>query len=168
MREEKRYQGFSLTEALVVLALLAALVVISIPVLLRMLQAYHVKTAATQIAIHMRYARMECVTEKYPYRVTLKSRSAGSGPNTYTVEYDNGTGWQRVANFDFKLPNGVEIDDSGVFSGGTAQIIFDSRGGASATSGSPPYLIDIRGVNDVQYRVRLNLTGAVEVVKVSG
>jgi Tfp pilus assembly protein FimT len=165
---ERRYQGFSLTEALVVLALIAALVVISIPMLVRMLQAYHVKTAATQLAIHMRYARMECVTEKYPYRVVLKSRSAGTGPNTYTIEFNNGSGFQPVSNFDFKLPIGIEIGDTSVFSAGIATILFDSRGGATATAGSPPYLIDIKGVNDVQYRVRLNLTGAVEVIKISG
>lgn len=167
-RVEGKGKGFSLTETLIVLALLAALVVISIPVFLRMLQAYHVKSAATQLAIQMRYARMECVTEKFPYRIVINSRSAAVGKNTYKVQYDDGSGYRSVAHFDFKLPVGVEIYDSAVFSSGTATIQFNSRGGAAATAGSPPYLIDIKGVNDVQYRVRINLTGAVEILKVSG
>jgi len=165
---EKRQKGFSLTEALVVLAVFTAIVIVSIPVLFRMLQAYRVKSAATQLAIQMRYARMECVTEKLPYRVVLRSRTASSAKNTYSVQYNDGSGFFSVPNFDFKLPGGIEIDDSAVFSGGTATIDFNSRGGASSSSVSAPYVIDITGANEVRYRVRVNLTGAVEIVKVSG
>jgi len=159
--------GFTLTEALVVIVIIGTMVVIATPALLQMYQSYTVKSAATQLATHIRFARNLCVSQKVDYRVVIKNTGASSDKNTYLIEYDpDGSGFVSVPDVDFTLPKGIEILDSAVFSGGVATIQFNTRGGAKAIVGSPPYEISLRSPNNLILRVRIQLTGEVEVEKV--
>ena len=161
-------KGFTLVEALVVLALLASMLLIFLPKLLWMLQTYYVKSAASQMAIHLRFARNESVTRKMDYRIVINNDQASLTPNTYLLEYDpqDDATFRPVPHVSTTLPPGVEILNSAVFSSGVATVWFDSRGGAKSLVGSPPFSIDIRSVNGEIYRVQIQLTGAVQVTKV--
>ena len=127
-----------------------------------MLQTYNAKTAAAQLAIHLRFARNECVTRKIPYRVIIKSKAAPSGANTYVVQYDPSltNSFQTVPDLDFHVPRGVEFPDTPVFSGGQATITFTTRGRATA-NGSTPYNVQVQAVNGNTYRILIQNTGIV-------
>jgi prepilin-type N-terminal cleavage/methylation domain-containing protein len=159
--------GFTLVEALVVLLILAALLLIAIPAFYSLLQNYYLKTAATQMGIQLRLARNACITQKVLYRATFRSSTSFSSPNTYIIEYQKAPfTFSVVQNLDFHLPSGIEIVDSPVFSSGVATINFNTRGGATSTTGTPPYDVNIRSsVNGSVYRIRVYLTGDVDVTK---
>jgi prepilin-type N-terminal cleavage/methylation domain-containing protein len=169
MRQQK---GYSLIELLVVLALIASMLLISLPRLFYILQTYYVKTAASHLAIQIRFARNESVTRKIDYRIVIYSKKASVRPNTYTIEYNpqgDGTSFEPVPGIATTLPLNIMILDSSIFTGGVATISFDSRGSAKATGTpppNPPFQIDVASINGQRYRVQVEFTGAVQVNKV--
>jgi len=161
-------KGYTLLEVLVVVAMVAAILLVSLPRLLWILQTFYVKSAASQMAMHIRFARNESVTRKIDYRIVIKNRTAPLKPNTYLIECDpqEDMTFETVPNFTTNLPKGVEILNSAVFSSGVAIISFNSRGAATSLVGSPPYFIQIRSVNGETYQVQVQLTGSVQINKV--
>ena len=159
--------GFTLVEALVVLLVIVALLLITIPALFRILQNYNLKTATTQLAIHLRLARNQCVTQKLKYRAIIRSKSAFSGKNTYQIEYApaGDSTFVLLPHLDFRIPPGVEIQDSAIFTSGVATIDFNTRGGATSVTGTPPYDISLKSKNGLTYRIRIQLSGEVEVAQ---
>jgi len=165
----KRYfRGFTLLEIFVVIAIIGAIVLIATPYLLGMLQNYNVKTAATQLAIHLRFARNQCATQKIIYRVIINNKLASANQNTYTVEYSPFGAFTPLPDVGFKLPPGIEIQDSTVFSSGVATIMFNTRGGATSLFGASPYELSMSTRNGTTYRIRIQLTGEVEVAQTAG
>lgn len=160
-------RGLTLLESLVVIAIIGAILLVSIPFFFRMLQNYNVKTAATQLAIHLRFARNQCTTQKVVYQVVIHSKLAPSNPNTYKVEYSPFGTFIPLPNVDYRLPRGVEIQDSSLFSAGVATVTFNTRGGATSLLGATPYELSMTAPNGTTYRVRIQLTGAVEVTQTS-
>lgn len=156
-------KGFTLLESIIVVAIIGIILLFAIPALLTIYQTYKTKTAASQIAIHVRMARNLCVTQKIPYKVVIHSDTALSNQNTYQVQNQPVSTFQDIPYLDCAVPSGVKIRSTSIFSSGVATLQFNARGKISSTTGSPPYLIELEGSNQVLYRVTIDPTGSVEV-----
>jgi prepilin-type N-terminal cleavage/methylation domain-containing protein len=156
-------KGFSLLETLIVVAIFGVILLMAIPALYRMLQSYKVKTAANQIAIHVRLARNLCVTQKISYQLVLRSDSASSKQNSYEILNKPVGTYVDLPNIDTAIPSGVKILSSSNFSSGIATLQFTSTGKISSTYGTSPYLIELEGATQLRYRVTIDPTGSVEV-----
>jgi Tfp pilus assembly protein FimT len=159
MPKFNRESGLSLMEVLVVMGLIGALAIISIPTFLEVVNNYRVSTSATEIGVKLRFARNASIKKKKDYTVTIKDQTDTTNPNTYTVtdefQYNGGV----LALRTYTLNSGVKIK-----AGSPTNITFKPDGQASTGFGSPPItLIDPRG-NDA-YTITVLKSGAVEVVK---
>lgn len=160
-------QGFSLLEALLVLVVIGVILLIAIPELAVMLRSYKIKTAATQVAMHIRFARNAAVKTKDEYRIQYNDLgTAAQVRNTYTVERNEG-GWKQdtdlkgvLANGAFELPSGVEIE-----TGGMTQVTLDSRGAASGTPNSRIRLRIASSAGVLRYQVSVTPAGSVSIAK---
>jgi prepilin-type N-terminal cleavage/methylation domain-containing protein len=155
--------GFTLLETLVVVAIVGVILLFAIPALYSMLQSYKVKATASQIAIQIRMARNLCVSQKTDYQVIIHSVDASSSPNTYLIQNRPGASYSTVPNLDTTVPASVKILSTGIFSGGIATLQFTPRGKVISALGTPPYLIEIEGVNQLRYQILIDPTGSVEV-----
>jgi len=157
---DRKRNGYSLIEALVVLGIMAMILLIVMPFFYRMLQAYRTQTAATLMATNLRFARNAAVKQKVKYRFTFQDEGAVS-PNTYYVERDtSGSGsYSTYEEMDTDFPDGIKIDSTS-----TDTITFDSRGGAILSPTSTVILIE--GPNDLNFQINISLTGAISVEKV--
>jgi len=159
MTKLNRESGLSLMEVLIVLGLIGAIALISIPTFLEVVNNYRVSTSATEIGVKLRFARNASIKKKKDFTMSLKDQSDTTSPNTYTVTDDfqfNGG----VLNLkSYRLNDGVKIK-----TGSPLTITFKPDGQASTGFGTPPItLIDPRG-NDA-YTITVLKSGAVEVVK---
>ena len=124
MFEKRRSQsGFSLAEMLIVIAMIGVTVGIAIPLINEQVRIAEVRSAADQMAVHLRAARMIAVSHHKDIVVTVKADDASVDPNTISYEGTNGD-TQRI-----KMPGLVKI-----IAGSTASITFHSDGSSDATS----------------------------------
>ncbi len=86
-------RGFTTLEVLVVLALMGLFLLAAMPSLVRFYHNYQLRTAASQLQIHIRLARYLAVKQKTPYRVRVFPETDGTSPNSYVVERRDGSGW---------------------------------------------------------------------------
>jgi Tfp pilus assembly protein FimT len=152
-RHNQQGKGYSILEALVVIALMGVLLAIVLPALYRFFQVYRVQTAAQRLAINIRFARNAAVKQKVNYRITVRDETHGSAPNTYIFENDpegDGT-FASYDNLDVSIPSGVLIK-----SGSVSQLEFDSRGRSSASG-----VIRLEGKSDTEYEISVSINGAV-------
>jgi prepilin-type N-terminal cleavage/methylation domain-containing protein len=156
-------KGFTLLETVIVVAIIGIVLLLAIPALLGMFQSYKVKTAASQIAIHVRMARNLCVTQKVAYQVVIRSEDAFTNQNTYVVLNKPSFSYVPVPNLDTTFPSGVKIRSTSIFSSGVATLQFTPTGRIISSTGTSPYFIEIEGANQLQYRVTIDPTGSVEV-----
>jgi len=124
MFEKRRSQsGFSLAELLIVIAMIGVTVGIAIPLVNEQMRIAEVRSAADQMAVHLRAARMIAVSQHRNVDVTVNADDASVNPNT--ISYDKTLGDTLV----IKMPGLVKI-----LSGSTATITFHSDGSSDATS----------------------------------
>lgn len=155
-------RGFTLLEALVVLAIIGVILLFAIPTLYRMLQSYYVKTAANQFAIQVRMARNLSVSQKVNYQIVINSLNHSTSPNIYSVEFASGGSFQRVPNLDTNLADNIQILNTSIFSAGQAKLTFDPRGRIIAGAVGSPYLIEFQGPY-LRCRITVDSIGAVQV-----
>jgi prepilin-type N-terminal cleavage/methylation domain-containing protein len=155
-------RGFTLLEALVVLAIIGVILLFAIPMLYRMLQTYYVKTAANQFAIQVRMARNLSVSQKVNYQIVINSQTHGTSPNIYSVQFASGGTFQRVPNLDTNVRDNIQILNTSIFSSGQATLTFDPRGRIATATGATPYLIEFQGPY-LRCRITVDSIGAVQV-----
>ncbi len=156
-------RGFSLMEALVVVAIIGVFLLFAIPTLYRMLQGYHVKTAANQFAIQVRMARNLSVSQKTDYQMVINDKSHLGAPNTYKLQYFPAGIIQAVPNMDTDIADNVQILSTAIFAAGQATLLFDPRGRIKTANGAAtPYLIEFQGPY-LRYRVTVDSIGAVQI-----
>ncbi len=149
---QKWGDGYSLLEALIVLALIGAITAVSIPYIIRTLYDYRVQTAVAQMRVQFRFARNACVSQKVTYRVVIRNE-LGSPPNSYEVQKDNGGIWETVQGTDFTLPPGLLIKNTST----AGPFVFTSRGACS-----PSGQIDLAGTTGQRFQLIIRATGTVD------
>jgi Tfp pilus assembly protein FimT len=156
-RRSKGLPGYTLIEAFIVVALIAAIMAVALPALFRAYQANKVQMAARTMSTNLRFIRMAAVKQKINYTVTVRDETDGSNPNSYIVQYDR---FRDGSTYDYEkldtdIPSGVIIDSSSLDS-----ISFDPRGGATAGT------ILFIGQDSTKYQVTITLAGSVTIDKV--
>lgn len=155
-------RGFSLMEALVVVAIIGVILLFGIPALYRTLQSYYVKTAANQFATQVRMARNLSVSQKVNYQIVINSQNHLTAPNVYKIQFFTSGTPQAVPNLDTDIANNVQILNTSIFASGQATLTFDPRGKISTAIGTTPYLIEFQGPY-LRYRVTVDSIGAVQI-----
>jgi len=112
-------RGFSLPELLVVLAIIGAIVVISIPLVNEQIRIAELRAVSGELAVHLRAARMLAVTTHQDVAVTV------SADPTNEITYPDSNGQTRT----LKMPGKVKI-----LTGSTVSITFHSDGSSGASS----------------------------------
>jgi len=119
LQRHRRQAGFSLAEMLAVLALIGITIAIGIPVVNEQLRIAEARSAADDMAVHLRAARMMAVTKHKNIDVTVNITPTNS------FSYEGPDGLQRT----IKLPGRVAIK-----SGSSTLITFHSDGSSGSSS----------------------------------
>ncbi len=134
---KKHHRGYTIPEILVVVGIIALLVLIAIPQLLKLLHAYEVQSAASGFAVHLRFARNAAVKQKLRYRILI----AESPDNAYRLERETNYG-----SGDYALVPGLGADQKLV--GGARYIALPSGITIEPASTDGPIVFNFRGAND--------------------
>ena len=159
MPKFNRESGLSLMEVLVVMGLIGAIALVSIPTFLEVVNNYRASTSATEIGVKLRFARNASIKKKKDYTVTIKDQTDTTDPNTYTVTDDLQNNGGVLALRKYTLNTGVKKK-----TGSPTSVTFKPDGQCSVGFGTPAItIIDPRG-NDA-YSITVLKSGAVQVVK---
>lgn len=145
----KKYtSGFSLTEIMIVVGIIGAFMVLSIPGFVKMYKYSNVTGVADQLAADLRYAQQLTITQVRPHYVQLyyavdSSVSSPEVSNSYKIYYLNGG--NEVVVKRVKLEDKGYITESD-FSSPSGQIKFETNGSATP-------------LNDGRIRIWQNLAG---------
>ncbi len=105
-------RGFSTTELLVVMALLALAMVVSLPALKNFYLQSQVSASVSTVEIMFQRARMSALKEKIPYRVLIHDQSAAT-PNTVELQRNASGSFVTVSGGVQTLPSTIRILGSG-------------------------------------------------------
>ena len=154
---EGRGKGYSLLEAILVVVLIAAIAVVSLPTLFRTLQSYQIQMAAQQIATNVRFARALAIKQKVTFRVIFNAST-----DQYEIWWEEGnhnligTQYKHV---DTSLPKNIDISSVALF-GGATQIDFSATGTPS-TNG----IITLKGKDLSEWQITVTQVGGVTLVR---
>ena len=142
--------GFSLSEALVVIALLGIFTLFGGPAMADAYRAYKVRSTADILATDLRAMRYAAVAMRTPRTMTLNTQSHSTAPNQYTFINARGQSVTR------RLESGVNIDDA------SDTTISYSIGGSTGT-GTLSVLVsmDINSDRGDRFTVDVSPTGTV-------
>jgi len=96
-------RGFSIPELLVVVTIIAAALVVTIPVMVRTVRSIEVRSAMDQFTVSLRAARMQAVARNRPVTVTVFDAQQGSYYEISDFGFNDGEG---DGSRQFYLPTG--------------------------------------------------------------
>lgn len=80
----KHSRGFTLTEMLVVIAIIGIIAVVGIPAFQNYMHAFKLRTTANQVVNDLRFARQMATTENVPFKMT-RTNDPGDPPGSYRL-----------------------------------------------------------------------------------
>lgn len=142
-----RQRGYSLAEALVVIAIIGLITGVSVPFFMNYLRANRIRSSAMYFQTALRFARQRAVTKRIQTRVSFDPNAR---PGTYTIweaTYNQTTnaftGWSQTQPLTRSLDQGV------YFANDAAQPVgdgYDNTGSAAAnTDGKPDIIFNLDG-----------------------
>jgi len=142
-----RQRGYTLAEALVVLAIIGLVTGVSVPFFMNYLRANRIRSSASYFQTALRYARQRAVTKHIQTRVSFLPNA---DPGQYTIwdsTYDSTTGL--VNGWTVVQPKVRYLDQGVTFVNSTTQPVADHYDGSgsvtAATDGKPDIIFDIDG-----------------------
>ena len=145
----RQRDGFTLTEIIVALAIIAILAAIAIPNWSTLLPNYALNSAARQVQSEFQKAKSRAVSENTDYRLVFSSTSY-----SYSIERDTGSGWQSTGE-NKPLPEGITLGGSS-----TTTLSFAPRG---SSNGGTIMLCNIKNAG---YNVAVtSTTGRITICK---
>lgn len=162
----RRHDGFSLIEAMVVVAVIAILATVAAPSYIELIGKQRLKGAASVLYGDLQYARSEAVQRNTPVTVTFDTSVT---PWCYIIH--TGTTCTCGASGSctgsaVNLKNVSGADSSGVtmaLSTGVTEIAFEPRQGTAT-----PGIITFTGINSLQVQNQVNLLGRVRLCSPGG
>jgi prepilin-type N-terminal cleavage/methylation domain-containing protein len=153
MRQERKERGFSLTEILVVVAIIGLAVAITVPLVAEAVNQNRIRAAADQFAVDLRAARMIAVTKRAdPF---LDVSVTPNPTNRYT--FVNGRGEPRTVD----LPAGVRI-----ISPSTAYTVRFLRDGSVSGGGNTTVMrVQLNDGVEEEWRVITNAMGVTRITR---
>lgn len=147
---DRRAAGYSLSELLVVIALLGIFTLFAGPALADAYKSYKVRAAANNLTTDIRAQRYLAVTNRATRTLTINRVDHSTAPNQYS--YLNPLGRTMTVQFD-----GVEIENTSATS-----VAFTNRGSTTVTSTlNVIFSMDINGSRGDRYTVSVTPTGQV-------
>jgi|GEM_PF-810400 type II secretion system protein H len=126
------FLGFTITEMLVVLAIIGILIGVAGPSLLRWRDSFEVKNSVREIQMTLQLARMKAITQGVEYRVVVDLER-----ETFQLERgdqaEGSTHWQSEGKL-FTLPAGVDIASVNSYTTGKRNKQFNPNGTCSSGS----------------------------------
>lgn len=168
-----RQHGFSIIEAMVVVAIVAILATVAVPSFIELIGKQRLKGAASVLYGDLQYARSEAVQRNIPVTVTF---TAGNSATWCYIIHTVVTGTTCTCGASgsctgsaVNLKNVSGADSSGVtmalaLTGGATEIPFEPRQGMATTSGN----ITLTGINSLQVQNQVNLLGRVRLCSPGG
>jgi prepilin-type N-terminal cleavage/methylation domain-containing protein len=95
-KKKNKQRGFTLTELLIVIALIAGMLAIGSPAILRQLSHLRLTRATRDISVELQAARLKAITQNIPYRVSFTVNTYPT-PDTYRLQLFSGGLWQNDA-----------------------------------------------------------------------
>jgi prepilin-type N-terminal cleavage/methylation domain-containing protein len=144
----QRQRGYSLTEVLLVLAVLGIALAVTLPAMSQFMRSYSAKVSADEFVAHLRLARHLSIARHTPVSFTVNANSY-SLPDWASA--DLATAPQRSYN----LAGTVAVVS------GTGTVTFQPNGTVSAGSGTIRLEIDLDGQWTGRYDVQVSAAGKV-------
>ena len=143
--------GFSISEILVVLAIIAVILLFSLPALGERYRGYRIRTQVNEMTAHLKAARHTAITKRMDVSFTVNDEG-DSPPNQYN--YTNSKAMVRTGS----MPEGIAIT-----SAPATALVFKTNGGldGSAAAIVLEYLVSDARVD--QYTVNVSTIGMVDV-----
>ena len=94
MKSQSSQRGYSLAEALVAVAIVGLVTMVSVPAFMTMYRSGQVKISARQFAADARWARQLAVTSRKPVKITF---STGTSATSYNIYEQVGGVWSSTA-----------------------------------------------------------------------
>jgi prepilin-type N-terminal cleavage/methylation domain-containing protein len=143
--------GYSLSELLVVMALMGMFILFAGPAMSEAFRAYKVKAAADILATDVRGMRYAAVGQRAPRTMTINSQGTGVNANTYSFVNAMGETVNR------SVETGVNIEDA------SADTLSFSTTGATGSTATEVLIVsmDINGTRGDRYTISVTPSGTV-------
>lgn len=147
--------GFSLSELLVVIALMGLFILFGGPAMADAYRAYKVRSVADILSTDVRAMRYSAVAQRATRSMTINDKTNVSAPNQYTFVNARGQSVTR------QIESGVNID-----TGGAATISFNNNGATGTTANlTVSVSMDINSDRGDRYTITVTPTGTVSTAK---
>lgn len=112
-KKKNKQRGFTLAELLITIALIAGMLAIGSPAILRQLSHLRLTRATRDISVELQAARLKAIAQNIPYRVSFTLNSYPTS-DTYRLQLFSGGSWQNDATRAPRgLPDTVDITSPG-------------------------------------------------------